>query len=75
MRWALTPPFHPYQRNELPQNTGGLFSVALSIAMLTARVQGLPGSLPNGARTFLETNPSWRYSRDHPASTDLTTAI
>jgi hypothetical protein len=28
-RWALTPPFHPYPR--FFRNTGGLFSVALSV--------------------------------------------
>ncbi len=28
-RWSLTPPFHPYLR--LLRDTGGLFSVALSV--------------------------------------------
>lgn len=28
MRWALTPPFHPYQHRD---GTGGLFSVALAV--------------------------------------------
>ena len=33
---------------------GGVFSVALSVACETlARAQALPGSLPDGARTFL----------------------
>ena len=34
---------------------GGLFSVALSVTPVARRAQGLPGSLPHGARTFLET--------------------
>lgn len=29
-RWALTPPFHPYQRDEL---FGGMLSVALSVTL------------------------------------------
>ena len=33
-RWALTPPFHPYQR--LLRNTGGMFSVALSVGTTLA---------------------------------------
>jgi len=46
---------------------GGVFSVALSVVGPTevGDAQVLPGSAPNGARTFLE-----RYSentaRDHP---------
>src|SRR5262245_14912684 len=38
-RWALTPPFHPYQR--LLRNAGGIFSVALSVGTprgVTSRV-------------------------------------
>jgi hypothetical protein len=46
-RWSLTPPFHPYPRRSA---TGRSFSVALS-AGHPARV--LPGTLPDGARTFL----------------------
>jgi len=38
----------------LPSFEGGLFSVALSIAAVSSYVQALPGSLPHGARTFLE---------------------
>ena len=38
----------------LPPFEGGLFSVALSIATVSDRVQELPGSLSHGARTFLE---------------------
>src|SRR4029453_14466079 len=30
VRWSLTPPFHPYQCPARRQDTGGLFSVALS---------------------------------------------
>jgi hypothetical protein len=32
VRWALTPPFHPYPLFGEP-NSGGLFSVALSVAL------------------------------------------
>src|SRR3954470_9282206 len=33
-RWALTPPFHPYPSNlPLGRPRGGLFSVALSVAL------------------------------------------
>ncbi len=46
MRWALTPPFHPYRTNL----SGGLFSVALSVPCGT---WVLPSALPCGARTFL----------------------
>jgi len=46
-RWALTPPFHPY----LIFQSGGLFSVALSVTLAGARA--LPGIIPYGARTFL----------------------
>jgi len=83
-RWALTPPFHPYQalspsaarlRGPLSGRpkvflqmateahcTGGLFSVALSVAgnlaslaRIARRVSplALPGALPDGVRTFL----------------------
>ena len=34
MRWSLTPPFHPYPRRL--RNTGGLFSVALSVGTTRA---------------------------------------
>src|SRR6202795_1886475 len=44
-RWALTPPFHPY-----PLCTGGLFSVALSVAL---RRPGVTWQSALGARTFL----------------------
>jgi len=46
-RWALTPPFHPY----LALRQGGLFSVALSVAL---RRPGVTWQLALGARTFLE---------------------
>lgn len=49
-RWALTPPFHPYQ----PQAAGGLLSVALSlgsrradiIRRLVSMEPGLSSSMP-----------------------------
>ena len=43
---------------------GGFFSVALSVARCDPDAQALPGSAPNGARTFLE--PRNRRGRDHP---------
>ena len=69
-RWALTPPFHPYQI-ALPledvsevflrpvteaERTGGLFSVALSVAEKLDPL-ALPGALPCGVRTFLQHDP------------------
>jgi AraC-like DNA-binding protein len=58
-RWALTPPFHPYLIPPLArQAIGGLLSVALSVTRaLRTRAQALPGSLPSGARTFLDRQP------------------
>jgi hypothetical protein len=59
-RCALTAPFHPYLR--LLRDTGGLFSVALSVGTprgVTARMYpnlselGLRGIAPFGVRTFL----------------------
>jgi len=46
---------------------GGVFSVALSVAGKTKFVdaQALPGSAPNGARTFLEAH-SKNTPRDYP---------
>ena len=73
VRWALTPPFHPYQQQYLI--AGGLFSVALSIVDFSDHVQELPGNLPRGARTFLECSAFPRYIRDRPASTYLTPEI
>ena len=61
-RWALTPPFHPYQMRETERGelevfpracrrgtrrTGGLFSVALSVAEFPApRSRAKPGAAP-----------------------------
>jgi hypothetical protein len=65
VRWALTPPFHPCLCLA-NQAIGGLFSVALSVE--TERLaQALPGSVPYGARTFLECS----RTRDHPADSIL----
>lgn len=49
-----------------------MLSVALSITLPDGaqRVQALPGSLPNGARTFLEYDNA-AHARDHPASAYL----
>jgi len=46
---------------------GGVFSVALSVVGATEVVdaQALPGSAPNGARTFLDEH-SKNTRRDHP---------
>src|SRR5689334_11012592 len=52
MRWALTPPFHPYLCAACSA-IGGLLSVALSVGAHHA-AQALPGNVPAGARTFLE---------------------
>ena len=47
VRWALTPPFHPYP----PANR---WAVCFLLPFPSPRgAQGLPGSLPCGARTFL----------------------
>ena len=71
MRWALTPPFHPYQ-TQIVLTFGGLFSVALAVADSatavvlagTVRAQELPGSpsLEPGLSSTLG------RSRDHPVS-------
>ena len=54
-RWALTPPFHPDPRRALRLDSGGLFSVTLSIApdFRPAPPRLLRGMLPVGVRTFL----------------------
>ena len=90
-RWALTPPFHPYQMSlpleDVPEvflgpvteaeRTGGLFSVALSVADLapglsptlrrppgvTRRVTLRPDKSGQGVRTFLQHDRS--RSRSH----------
>jgi len=58
MRWALTPPFHPYPGSAAACAS----SVSEAVCFLlhypsrearAARAQALPGSLPFGARTFL----------------------
>jgi hypothetical protein len=49
-RWALTPPFHPYQ-NRL-RNSGGMFSVALSVGTTRAVA----------ARVYLRLNRSYAAS-------------
>jgi hypothetical protein len=58
-RWALTPPFHPY--HNCSRNSGGIFSVALSVGTthaVAARVYlqsklELRGIVLCGVRTFL----------------------
>ncbi len=57
-RWALTPPFHPYLRDQgLEKPRRRLFSVALSVAgsisHKTPRAFLLGSTAPCGARTFL----------------------
>jgi hypothetical protein len=47
-RWALTPPFHPYPQRE-PRAVCFLWHFPSAFA-----VRALPGTLPCGARTFLE---------------------
>src|SRR5581483_6005751 len=65
-RWALTPPVRPCLCLGFePLAIGGVFSVALSVACdPLARAQALPGSLPFGARTFLDAPQ--RARRDRP---------
>ena len=41
----------------LPPERCGLFSVALSVAVIQHRAQALPGSFAKGARTFLDLVP------------------
>src|SRR4051812_15962879 len=48
-----------------------LFSVALSVERLAPPAQALPGSVPNGARTFLGTY-SREPSRDYPVGVSST---
>jgi hypothetical protein len=64
MRWALTPPFHPYLFARKTGIIGGVLSVALSVSALIGTAQMLSGSVPFGARTFLEHTI---HARDNPA--------
>jgi hypothetical protein len=60
--------FSPLPVPRFPLAIGGVFSVALSVIGPTKKVgdaQALPGSVPNGARTFLE-RQSNATTRDHP---------
>jgi len=50
MRWALTPPFHPYLTETMVSAIGGIFSVAL---VSDRSAWALPSTLPYGVRTFL----------------------
>src|SRR5918992_4157362 len=52
-RWALTPPFHPYPAGPLARAGRAVCSLLPCPSPFGA--QALPGSLPSGARTFLET--------------------
>jgi len=68
---ALTAPFHPYPSPIEPRgpvaDTGGLLSVARAVAL---RAQPLAGTLPYGARTFLEDGVNRpRDQVAHPAPT------
>ena len=56
VRWALTPPFHPYP------NSGAVCFLWPYPSPCGA--QALPGSLPYGARTFLSA-PYLPMHRDH----------
>jgi hypothetical protein len=60
-RWALTPPFHPcLSSSELEPSAVCSLLHCPSVPCSTA--QALPGSVPAGARTFLEHT----RARDHP---------
>jgi len=61
VRWALTPPFHPY----LPPGQAVCFLWPLP-SPYSAQV--LPGSLPCGARTFLDPRKSSRDRHAPPPS-------
>jgi len=50
VRWALTPPFHPYH----PKVAVYFLWHFPSRVTLITRAQVLPGGLSTGARTFLE---------------------
>src|SRR5690349_13356773 len=61
VRWALTPPFHPYRRVAPPAVR------FLWPCPSPCGAQALPGSLPSGARTFLgQTKACPRSSRPTP---------
>ncbi len=63
-RWALTPPFHPYPSSLLALGVGAVCFLLPCPSPCGA--QALPGSLPDGARTFLAGRAaSRRYPRDH----------
>jgi hypothetical protein len=64
VRWALTPPFHPY-----PSLARGAVCF-LWPCPSPLGAQALPGSLPVGARTFLETPEGARDHRTRPAPND-----
>ena len=64
MRWALTPPFHPYPRDtEVPTGAVCFLLHYPSREARAARAQALPGSLPCGARTFLGNTSTLALSR------------
>src|SRR5262245_50804592 len=67
MRWALTPPFHPCRSPRLAPWFQAVSSLWPCPSPLGA--QALPGSLPVGARTFLEPRPQQAaaWTRDHPS--------
>jgi hypothetical protein len=68
-RCALTAPFHPYRRASLHPNSGGIFSVVLSVKpALSESPRPLAGMLPYGDRTFLP-----RTSKTDPRATTRTT--
>src|SRR5687767_7093327 len=61
-RWALTPPFHPYPGSGLSTETlGGLFSVALSVALRR------PGVTWQSTRWSSDFPRAPRGTRDHHA--------
>src|SRR5882724_910859 len=64
VRWALTPPFHPY-----PTLARGAVCF-LWPCPSPFGAQALPGSLPVGARTFLGTPEGARDHRTRPAPKD-----
>src|ERR1700738_2496140 len=64
VRWALTPPFHPCLSRRQSRWPSAVYSLLHCPSMpLNGTAQVLPGSVPAGARTFLE----HLHARDHPA--------
>jgi hypothetical protein len=73
IRWALTPPFHPYHPKPEPDRAlgDGIFSVTLSVSqgLRPESPRFLRDMLPFGVRTFLWSDS--RQASDRPHAADL----